>query len=146
VYYIAFYREPDPLNPGQFRDSGSINGATYTNDCFSGMVNKDQGGIVIARMRAATGGGLTTAAIKTTLGHECGHFLLDHYVQQGWPGEHRGPACPTPPCACTGGADEFYIMHGTGCRPRWKLTTGAGSECDNIRNNLDEHPDFVDPL
>jgi hypothetical protein len=60
-----------------------------------------------------------------------GHFVLDNYVQQGFPGEHRGDGC--------GSSDpnRFYLMHGTGCSTRFSLTTGPGSECENIRTSPD---------
>lgn len=58
--------------------------------------------------------------------------LLDNYVQTGHTDEHFGGGPGDP---CTGASDEFNLMHGTGCRTRYTVTT---PECSDMRTNIDE--------
>lgn len=126
VYYVRNF-----LQEGQ---TVGINGTAYSNDCWAGLNNQTQGGVLIARFSSNTPGGtLIGGAIDKTQAHEVGHFLLNNY-NNGGPGnlEYYGGGCASTD------TKRFRIMHGTGCSERFSLTTGTGSECSNIMTNGDE--------
>jgi hypothetical protein len=139
VYYAKYLEEPDAPFSSTLRPAWRA-GATYTNDCFTGMNNEALGGVIATRFhRPFVGTQISKAIGRTILAHEVGHFVLDQYVQPGFADEHRGggedPAGN--PAQCTGLPNERYLMFGTACGGI-RLTKGAGSECENIRTNTDE--------
>lgn len=129
VYYIRNYL--------QGNQTIGYNGITYTNDCWPTLNNQTQGGFMVARYASySAGGALTGGAIDNTAAHELGHFLLDNF-NNGGPGniEHYGEGCDPQQDPQS---KRFRIMHGSGCSLRFRLTSGAGSECENIIANPDE--------
>jgi hypothetical protein len=139
VYYVKYLEEPDAPFSGTLRPAWRA-GATYTNDCYTGMDEQTQGGIIATRFsRPFTGTAVRKVSGPTILAHEIGHFVMNQRVQPGFLDEHWGGGEDPSgnPTHCVGATNEQYLMYGTACGGI-RLTTGSGSECENIRTNTDE--------